>query len=74
MALSHIVPAKNNQRGNLTMSDLFSLGLMGQENATQKRSYLEHNLHVGHTNAKTLLKRVNALGLTKQQIEDAIHG
>jgi hypothetical protein len=53
MALSHIVPSKNNVRGNFTMSDLYSLGLMGQENATQKRSYLEHNLHLGHTNAKT---------------------
>ena len=73
MALSHLVPSKNNRRGNLVMSDLFDLGLMGQENASQKRSYLEHNLHLGHTNAKTLLKRVNALGLSKPEIEAAIH-
>ena len=28
MALSHLVPSKNNRRGNLVMSDLFDLGLM----------------------------------------------
>jgi len=73
-ALSHLIPTKRNERGNLTMADLFDLGLAGYENASQKRSVLEHNLHVGHTNGKTLLKRLNALGLSRKEIEAAING
>jgi len=72
-ALAHLIPSKNNVRGDLVMADLFSLGLTGGEKASQKRSLLEHNLHVGHTNGKTLLKRLNALGLSRKEIEDALN-
>ena len=54
-------------------SDLYELGLMGGENSAALRNRVSTALHLGPTNAKTLLKRANALGLTRAQLEDAIH-
>lgn len=71
-ALSHIVPSSSADRGTLVMSDLVELGLMGEDNSSSKRAKLERVLHLGHTNAKTLLKRVNALALTKKELREAL--
>lgn len=71
-ALSHIVPTTSSDRGALTMADLVELGLMGEDNSSSKRAKLERILHLGHTNAKTLLKRVNALALTKEELQEAL--
>ena len=71
-ALSHIVPTASSDRGKLTMADLVELGLMGEDNSSSKRAKLERVLHLGHTNAKTLLKRVNALALTKEELQEAL--
>ena len=54
------------------MADLVELGLMGEDNSSSKRAKLERVLHLGHTNAKTLLKRVNALALTKEELQEAL--
>ena len=70
-ALSHVVPSSCS-RGNLTMGDLVDLGLMGLEGSVTKREKLERVLHLGHTNGKTLLKRVNALSLTKDELKEAL--
>ena len=56
------------------MSDLYDLGLMGQDGSTEKRKALEDSLHLGHTNGKTLLSRLRALGYTRQQLEEICHG
>ncbi len=71
-ALSHIVPTTSSDRGALTMADLVELGLMGEDNSSSKRAKLERVLHLGHTNAKTLLKRVNALALTREELQEAL--
>lgn len=73
LALSHIVPEQS-QSGTLTMTDLFELGLMGKDNSSSLRHQLEETFHLGHANAKMFLKRANALGLTKQQLQEAIDG
>lgn len=73
-ALSHLVPSKKYDSGNLTMSDLNELGLMGGDESSTKRKILEDKLHVGHTNAKTLLKRLNALAITKDELKGVLDG
>lgn len=73
-ALSHLIPTKPSPTSDLTMSDLFDLGLMGQDGSTEKRKALEDSLHLGHTNGKTLLSRLRALGYTRQQLEEICHG
>ena len=73
LALSHIVPG-NSKGGSLSMADLLELGLMGGVNSSALRERLEEQFHLGHGNAKTFLRRANALGITKPQLEEAIHG
>ena len=72
LALSHIVPADPPVRGSLTQADLLDLGLMGSDGANKKRLEVESKLHLGHGNAKTFLKRANALNLSLEDIERAI--
>ncbi len=70
-ALSHIVPAEV-KRGALTMGDLVDFGLMGVSGSEERRNRLEEFFHLGHGNAKTLLKRLNACNITKEQISEAL--
>ncbi len=72
-ALENVVPGYLN-RGSITMADLYDLGLMGQEDSAAKRNVVSKAWHLGQTNAKSFLKRVNALGKSKEELEDAIHG
>ena len=60
------------KKGELTMNDLFELGLSGGADSSQKRKIVSKVLHLGHGNAKTMLKRMNAIGVTKEQIEEAL--
>ncbi|MBR1847312.1 MAG: ribonuclease M5 [Bacilli bacterium] len=73
LALSHIIPGTMD-KGALTYADLQELGLSGNEDASKLREKVEEALHLGHGNAKTFLKRVNALQLTKEDLRRAIHG
>ena len=72
LALSHIVPANPPIRGNLTQSDLLDLGLAGLPGSEAKRAHVEEKLHLGHGNAKTFLKRANALNLTLNDLKEAM--
>lgn len=73
-ALSHVVPSSKRPESDIRMEDLFELGLMGNENSSQIRHGIELKLHLGHTNGKVFLKRCQQLGLTKKDLEDALHG
>lgn len=67
-ALSIGVVSKKRKNGNLVMNDLVELGYVGNDNSTKKRDDLSNKLHLGFCNAKTLLKRLNYLGVTKEQL------
>lgn len=67
-SLSIGITTKKNERGNLTMNDLVNLGYAGDNKSKKKREFLSNNLHLGFCNAKTLLKRLNYLGITKEQL------
>jgi ribonuclease M5 len=73
-ALNNLVPSSARPDSNITSEDLYELGLLGQENSVQIRHEIELKLHLGHTNGKSLLKRCKALGLTRQDLEDALNG
>ncbi len=72
LALSHVVPADPPVRGSLTQGDLLDLGLMGLPGSEKRRAKVEGKLHLGHGNAKTFLKRANALNLSFEDIEEAM--
>ena len=60
---------KTNVIGNLTSSDLYELNLMGKDDSKDNRDKLARKLNLGVPNAKTLLKRLNHLGITKEEIK-----
>lgn len=69
-ALKHLIPEKSPAKPALTMADLAELGLIGQADSSAKREQISHRLSLGHANGKTLLKRLNALGMTKEDLID----
>lgn len=71
-ALSHIVPAEGPAHGTLTNADLYDLGLMGGPDSSARRDRVSAKLHLGKANAKTMLKRLNALGISKKEVEDVL--
>lgn len=72
LALSHLIPVANPNRGSLTGSDLVSLGLAGCPGADERRKAVEAKLHLGHGNAKTFLKRANAINLSLEDLKEAM--
>lgn len=77
-ALEHIISPTEETIGNdaqrISMSDLFELGLVGDEKSSMKRIAFCEKMHIGECNAKTLLKRCNMLGLSKDDIKGAMNG
>lgn len=53
----------------ITMSDLIELGLSGEKNSSIKREEIARKYHIGKCNSKTFLKRLNMLGVNKDDIK-----
>lgn len=58
----------SNKTNNFKMKDLFDLGLIGKDISVKKREYLASVLHIGNPNGKTLLKRINYMGLKFEDV------
>lgn len=74
-ALEHIIISVEGAKRDIqsiSMSDLFDLGLVGDEESSMKRAAFCEKMHLGECNAKTLLKRCNMLGLSKDDIKGAL--
>ena len=50
------------------MSDLFECGLAGDEGSQEKREMISRRYHIGRCNAKTMCRRLNMLGITKEEL------
>ncbi len=55
-----------------TREDLLRLGLAGEDGAAERREALGKRLGIGYGNAKAFLKRLNALGITREELEEAL--
>ena len=55
-----------------TREDLLRLGLAGEDGAAERREALGKRLGIGYGNAKTFLKRLNALGISREELEEAL--
>ena len=71
-ALEHQI-SYNNDKGFLTTSDLYYLGLIGTKESAEKRKYLADKLYIGSPNGKTLLNRLNFLQLTIKDVEEILN-
>ena len=56
----------------VTMDNLISLGLAGGAQSSALRARIGERLGIGSPNTKTFLKRLNFLGIGKEELEDAI--
>lgn len=54
--------------GSLKMSDLIDLGLTCSNESAELRNKVCKFFHLGFANAKTLLKRLNALNISKEEL------
>ncbi len=70
-ALSHLVTYAS-ETETITVEDMVDLGLTGQPDSKQKRDKVGRIFHLGNANAKTMRSRLNALGITKKEIEEVL--
>lgn len=63
-ALENVVTFSQLQE-SISWSEFISLDIIGN---TKKREEVYQTFHLGHGNVKTLFKRLNMVGITKQQI------
>ena len=68
-SLSFALVTNKENVGNLTMNDLVELGLSGTSESLQKRGLVSKKLHIGFCNSKTFLKRLNYLGISKDELK-----
>ncbi|MBR2578198.1 MAG: DUF4093 domain-containing protein, partial [Erysipelotrichaceae bacterium] len=66
-ALNNLISYSETNEG-LKMSDLFECGLAGDEGSQEKREKISRRYHIGKCNAKTMCKRLNMLGITKEEL------
>lgn len=68
-ALNNLCPAPSNaSKGTLTYEDLLELELVGSEDSSERRRIVGERLHIGFGNGKTFLKRLNSLGISKDEL------
>ena len=71
-ALQNVVTITDKPKGNLTMSDLFELGLSGQSDSAELRRKVGEYYYIGDGNAKTMLARLNCLAINKEELREVI--
>jgi len=60
---------KNNTiKSDITIDTLYKQQLIGHTNSKAKRKHLSDKLNIGHVNGKTLLERLNMIGLSKKEL------
>ena len=72
MRIKIVVTITDKPKGNLTMSDLFELGLSGQSDSAELRRKVGEYYHIGDGNAKTVLARLNCLTINKEELREVI--
>lgn len=71
-ALENVITI-GNIKSDVTYSDLFRLKLTGHPDSNKLRMYVSNNLKIGHTNGKTLLKRLNLFGINLDSLEKEVN-
>ena len=67
-ALNQVLSNKS-EHITITIQELYALGLNGNKDSAVLRDKISNILNIGQPNGKTFLKRLNMLGLTKEEVE-----
>ena len=57
---------------SLSEKDIYELKLNGHSSSSYLRDYVSKHYHLGKVNAKTLLKRLNMLNVTKEELKGVL--
>jgi ribonuclease M5 len=71
-ALANLIIYEEKPAETITYEDLYELGLCGTDNSSALREKAGNALHIGFGNAKTMLKRLNCLGITKEELRKVL--
>lgn len=71
-ALMHVSSPFEESEETIDKSVLIDLGLIIGKDARYKREVLGRKLHIGHSNGKQLLKKLNAFGYTEDDVRKAL--
>ena len=75
-----IIDALNNHMtysesiNSISMEEYIDLGLSGGSGSKAKREFVCNQLYIGQANSKTMFKRLNMIGCTKNKLEEIIRG
>ena len=72
-ALKNQYQNKTTIKTHICMDELYDLGLTGCRESEELRNKVSSKSSLGYVNAKTLLKRLNSLGITREQLEKIIN-
>lgn len=72
-ALKNLYQNKPVTKTYISMDELYDLGLAGSKDSAILREKVSSKLSLGYVNAKTLLKRLNSLEITKEKLEKIIN-
>ncbi len=58
--------------GEFTLADLEAAGLVGMADAAKRRQAVGEQLGIGYGNAKAFVRKLNVLGITREEWEEAL--
>lgn len=71
-SLQNVVTFDKFNLGDLKPLDLYQLNIAGKESKENKEKVINH-YHIGYCNSKTILKRLNMLGIKRKELEQIIN-
>ena len=71
-SLENVYSYNDKNIGNITNLDLYELGLNGDSNSSIYRNKISDILNIGKPNSKTFLKRLNLIGITKEELQELL--
>lgn len=64
--------SKADYHENVTVQDLYDLGLVGNKESKKKRKLLCERLNIGYVNGKQLAQRLNLFNITLKQVKEVL--
>lgn len=63
---------KENNKASISITDLYRLKLVGNEESDFLRKKVSENFHIGYCNGKMFLKRLNMLNISLEELEKEV--
>ena len=73
-ALSSIKQDSPGQKEEISAETMLELGLLGQENSSERRRKLASALHIAYGSASKMRKEMNRFGISEQTVREILNG